>query len=238
MTTAVRRRCPYCGSGNISSLQKVRGWHCANCEQSFASHLIHAPRSDVALAGESRGDARWMVFMLPWFFIMMVAGIASLGFFNWQPSSHILPEGTEAEMRLTEEINRLRVEKGLQPLTASADLSLIAREHSRDMATRKFKESVTPDGIGPQHRVEAAGLQYACAENIFVHDEGFSQASKYIVKESVDSWKTSSVSMGNALGDYTLAGSGVTWSRRTCGLPGTPCYSVFVTTLFCKPTVS
>ncbi len=160
-----------------------------------------------------------------------------MAFFNWQPSIQTFPDGTEAEMRLAEEINKLRVDRGLQPLIASADLTLVAREHSKDMATRKFKDSVTPDGVGPQHHVDAAGLQYTCAENVFVHDEGFSQAAKYIAKESVDNWKTSETSIGNAFGEYTVVGPGVTWSRRTCGLPGTPCYNVYVTTLFCKPTV-
>ncbi len=187
---------------------------------------------------ESKTDARWLVFMLPWFFIMMVAGIASLAFFNWQPPMQTLPDGTEAEMRLTEEINALRLEKGLVPLTASTDITLVARQHSKDMATRKFSDSVSPDGLGPQHRVDAAGLEYTCAENVFVHDEGFSQAARYIAKESVASWKTNEAKLANAYGNYTLVGSGVTWSRRTCGLPGTPCYNVYVTTLFCKPIFS
>lgn len=235
MTTATKRRCPYCGSANITSLQKVRGWHCGNCEQSFTPQVLQA--ADEASA-DSRTDARWLAFMLPWFFIMMVAGIASLAFFNWQPSLQSLPDGAEAEMRLTEEINALRFERNLPPLTASAGLTLVARQHSKDMATRRFNDSVSPEGLGPQHRVDAAGLQYTCAENVFVHDEGFSQAARYIAKESVDSWKTNEARMANAYGGYTLIGSGITWSRRTCGLPGTPCYSVYVTTLFCKPIVS
>ncbi|MSQ32224.1 MAG: hypothetical protein EXR59_03170 [Dehalococcoidia bacterium] len=41
MTTATKRHCPYCGSRNITSLQRVRGWHCSNCEQSFTSQFLH-----------------------------------------------------------------------------------------------------------------------------------------------------------------------------------------------------
>lgn len=176
--------------------------------------------------------------MLPWFFIMMIAGIASLAFFNWQPEIQTLLDGTEAEMRLTEEINTLRTAQGLPPLIVSTDLTLIARQHSRDMATRKFSDSVSPDGFGPEHRLESAGLQYTCAENVFVHNEGLSQSAKYIAKESVANWQASEVKMANAYGDYSLIGSGVTSIRRTCGLPGMPCYEVYVTTLFCRPVTS
>ncbi|MSQ32225.1 MAG: CAP domain-containing protein [Dehalococcoidia bacterium] len=70
---------------------------------------------------------------------MMVAGIASLAFFNWQPEMQTFPDGTEVEMRLTEALNKLRLDRGLQPLTSSADLTFIARRHSKDMATRKLQ---------------------------------------------------------------------------------------------------
>jgi uncharacterized protein YkwD len=74
----------------------------------------------------------------------------------------------ELERGLLEEINRIRSERNLIPLTRSAELDAVARAHSLDMARRSYLAHESPEGRNPLHRLEAGhvvGFTLA-AENI------------------------------------------------------------------------
>lgn len=64
-------------------------------------------------------------------------------------------------------VNAIRVRNGLEPLKWHDRVAAVAREHSRDMAERKFFDHVNPDGKDPSQRIENRGLRYrAVGENI------------------------------------------------------------------------
>lgn len=56
-------------------------------------------------------------------------------------------------------LNVERARAGLVPLRRNAQLELASQRHSRDMATRKFFEHSSPEGIDPQQRMLAAGYR-------------------------------------------------------------------------------
>jgi len=84
-------------------------------------------------------------------------------------------------------INGARTEAGLAPLTRNGMLSLVASEHSKDMACRDFFDHINPDGQNPGDRVQEGGADFAppwrwIAENIGTHATA---------REQFDSWMAS-----------------------------------------------
>jgi len=84
-------------------------------------------------------------------------------------------------------INNARADAGLSPLTRDGMLSLVAIEHSHDMACRDFFDHINPDGQDPSDRVQEAGEAYAppwrwIAENI---------GTRATAREQLDSWMAS-----------------------------------------------
>lgn len=76
-------------------------------------------------------------------------------------SAHALEQATERAVAL------YRLREGVGELARSRTLDLMAREHSRDMASRRFAAHGTPDGRSTIERAAAYGLTYArIGENI------------------------------------------------------------------------
>jgi uncharacterized protein YkwD len=74
----------------------------------------------------------------------------------------------ELEHDLLEQVNRVRSERNLIPLTRSAELDAVARAHSLDMARRSYLAHESPEGHNPLHRLEAGHVDgfTLAAENI------------------------------------------------------------------------
>ncbi|HXV77969.1 MAG TPA: CAP domain-containing protein [Candidatus Polarisedimenticolaceae bacterium] len=81
------------------------------------------------------------------------------------------PEDTgRLEQAVIELVNRVRDEHGLGRLAGRADLAVVARRHSEEMARRDFVAHVDPDGHGTADRVLRAGLRFLqLGENIHMN---------------------------------------------------------------------
>jgi uncharacterized protein YkwD len=74
---------------------------------------------------------------------------------------------SEAELEMLRLLNDERLERGLSPLEPDLALQEVARGHSTDMFARGYFAHVTPDGVNPFQRMEAAGVTFAVAgENL------------------------------------------------------------------------
>ena len=76
-------------------------------------------------------------------------------------------ERAELEARMLEMVNAERTQRGLKPLQADAELTQVARAHSRDMFARSYFSHVSPDRDDPFDRMRAAKVRYLVAgENL------------------------------------------------------------------------
>jgi uncharacterized protein YkwD len=74
-------------------------------------------------------------------------------------------EDLEAKMLVL--INEERKKQELNPLTADPELTIVARNHSRDMFARGYFSHVTPEGKSPFDRINNAGVKFLTAgENL------------------------------------------------------------------------
>jgi len=75
----------------------------------------------------------------------------------------------ELEQRIHELINAQRKANNSSELAWDEELSRIARAHSEDMAKRKYFKHISPEGLTPMKRAEAAGYKTCqlMGENIF-----------------------------------------------------------------------
>jgi uncharacterized protein YkwD len=97
--------------------------------------------------------------------------------FCLQPS--VSPLGTQPqdtlyltlEQRALESVNRERVALGLRALQMDAHLTQAARQHSQDMAERRFMNHINPDGYSFVDRARLAGIRRTgrIAENLAMH---------------------------------------------------------------------
>ncbi|NYI06597.1 CAP domain-containing protein [Allostreptomyces psammosilenae] len=67
---------------------------------------------------------------------------------------------------VVELVNEQRLREGCPKLTADAELTRMARAHSRDMAERVYFSHTTPDGTSPIERADEAGAENFVGENI------------------------------------------------------------------------
>lgn len=72
--------------------------------------------------------------------------------------SRVVRWETEVETRLLEALNRMRRERGLAPLRQLTSVRRVARLHSLDQANRNYTSNVSPDGMGTEDRLKAAGI--------------------------------------------------------------------------------
>ncbi|MCH5185882.1 MAG: hypothetical protein J1F64_07135 [Oscillospiraceae bacterium] len=96
------------------------------------------------------------------------------------------------EVEVFNEVNRLRAENGLAPLTWSNSLAAVARAHSYDMAAGGYFSHTSLDGRSSSDRIENAGISYRrMAENI--------AAGQSTAAGAVDSWMNSEGHRANIL---------------------------------------
>lgn len=73
----------------------------------------------------------------------------------------------DLETRMLELVNDERTRHGLRPLQADAEMTEVARSHSRDMFARGYFSHVSPEGHDPFDRVRSAGVRFLTAgENL------------------------------------------------------------------------
>jgi uncharacterized protein YkwD len=72
-----------------------------------------------------------------------------------------------SEKEMLETVNVERIKRGIVGLSSDQTLTIIARDHSRDMLIRKYFSHVTPDGKTLKDRLAVFSVQYsAAAENL------------------------------------------------------------------------
>lgn len=110
------------------------------------------------------------------------------------------------EQRVLEEVNRERRSRGLKMLQADSRISRLAREHSRNMAERRFFSHQDPVKGDVGERLKAGHVKWtACAENIY-RATGKSDP----VRSAVRAWMNSQGHRENLLGrKYTRTGIGI-----------------------------
>jgi uncharacterized protein YkwD len=64
------------------------------------------------------------------------------------------------ETQIIDMVNAERTKQGLARLVVMPALRTVARNHSKDMATRLYSTHVSPDGKGPADRLKAAGVPF------------------------------------------------------------------------------
>lgn len=107
------------------------------------------------------------------------------------------------EQQVTELVNAQRALHGCRPVRADAKLHTAAQGHADDMAARGYYEHDTPEGVGPDARITAAGYGWSrWGENI---DRGPSSASR-----AVADWMSDAAHRDNILNcQFTHIGVGV-----------------------------
>ena len=79
------------------------------------------------------------------------------------------PAIAEMETRVRQQINQIREEQGLEPLTVNERLAQVARRYSQQMAQHDFFSHTGIDGSDVGDRVRAAGIAYwMVGENLFM----------------------------------------------------------------------
>ncbi|MFK0291245.1 sigma-70 family RNA polymerase sigma factor [Streptomyces sp. NPDC090442] len=113
------------------------------------------------------------------------------------------PTPPDLEEHVTALVNRQRAQAGCGPLRIDPRLHNAAQRHSADMATRNYYEHVSPDGVGPDARITAAGYEWSrWGENL---DRG--PASPAAV---VDDWMGDTPHRDNLLDcKFTAVGIGI-----------------------------
>jgi len=155
---------------------------------------------------------------------------------------------SELELQIHNLINNERESGGLHPLAFDTELSIIASEHSEDMAYRNFFAHDNPDGQDPTARGLQAG--YTChkelgggyytegiAENIFQNNlyDSYTEHGSFttydwntpeeIAQSTVDGWMHSSGHRQNILT--------TTYDREGIGVAVAEDKKIYVTENFC-----
>jgi uncharacterized protein YkwD len=116
------------------------------------------------------------------------------------------PELTRLEADLYDQVNAVRIERHLMPLSRSRALDAVARGHSLDMVNRSYVAHESPEGANAMHRLERARV------------EGFSLAAENIGatnragpnREIVSSWLASPIHRTNLLAPaFNATGIGI-----------------------------
>jgi uncharacterized protein YkwD len=72
------------------------------------------------------------------------------------------------EAEVVQQINAIRQQQGLSPLSTNSQLAQVARNYSRRMAEERFFAHTSPTGDTLVDRVRAAGIPYlAVGENLY-----------------------------------------------------------------------
>jgi uncharacterized protein YkwD len=107
-----------------------------------------------------------------------------------------LDEANAVERRAFEQTNVARVKNGLPKLVWDPELCGMAREHSKQMASRGYFSHETPDGLQLKERARARGILHfrVMGENI-AYNKGHDDPGSF----AVERWLTSSGHRANML---------------------------------------
>jgi uncharacterized protein YkwD len=110
------------------------------------------------------------------------------------------------EKQVLDEVNKVRRSRGLKALQADSKIGALARQHSRNMAERRFFSHDDPKHGDVGERLRAGGVDWmACAENIY-RDSGAPDPARSAVR----AWMSSAGHRRNLLSKtYTHTGIGV-----------------------------
>ena len=124
-------------------------------------------------------------------------------------------EPSEEEIEIFNKINDIRKEHNLSPLRLNKAVCYVARNHSEDMAERRYFSHDTPEGVTVYERLVNNNIYFIMAgENIFVSDNEY-------LNETVNDWMQSPGHRANILSDeWNEVGIGV-----NCIANGTYCYA-------------
>lgn len=108
-------------------------------------------------------------------------------------------------------VNERRRRHGCSTLGSDPHLAMIAREHSRDMATGDFFAHESPTGESTADRYDRAGYDWRrCGENISYKHPSSLRDAEAIATEFVEGWLDSPGHRENLLGsDWDVEGIGV-----------------------------
>ena len=99
-----------------------------------------------------------------------------------------LNEANEVERRAFERTNIERVKKGLPAFVWDADLCLMARKHSENMARRNFFSHVSPEGLRLRDRARAVGiLRFTVLGENIAYNLGYDDPGAF----AVENWMAS-----------------------------------------------
>jgi uncharacterized protein YkwD len=117
------------------------------------------------------------------------------------------------ESAVWERINAVRRSRKLAPLKVNERLVRVAREYSRQMATRRFFRHEGADGTRPADRARAGGVPYEMlGENLFM-----SENVREPVPAAVKGWMESDGHRENILRpEFTETGIGVWCEGDAC----------------------
>lgn len=105
--------------------------------------------------------------------------------------------------RLSELVNKKRIEANLPPLTLSSQLSTAATQKAADMFTKDYWAHVSPTGVSPWTFITSSGYDYLYAGENLAKDFNTSQ-------EVVEAWMNSPTHKANILkSEYTEIGLAV-----------------------------
>ena len=111
------------------------------------------------------------------------------------------------EMKLTAELNKVRTEKGLQPLSPDPGLSAVARARAEDMARSGYFSHQPPDGCDFRCLLSKQGVPFAWAGEIISWNNAPLDRT---VPMALGMWKNSPTHYGIIIGcQFTRMGTGV-----------------------------
>lgn len=141
-----------------------------------------------------------------------------------------------SELLVQERVNQFRLSKGLTTLSGNRWLADVARAHSEDMANRSYFGHRDPEGIGPQGRVEGAGLaDFSCGENLMVFTNAQEASPAFVSEQAFTGWFNSRGHYQNMVTPgYDIGGVGVFVKSKTIADSIPRRYDIYVTHLLCK----
>lgn len=167
---------------------------------------------------------------------LFVVGIAYALFTYVYPSeatnggSHKAIDTGAIENLVHKYVNEQRVKAGQAPLKLDQKISLVAQEHSKDMLEKNYYGHVSPDGINPSQRGQAAGV---CITGENINELGTKYGDRprnadETAQALVESWMKSPDHRYNILNpSFTMDGIGVVFDNTTDGQTG------YITQDFC-----
>jgi hypothetical protein len=137
----------------------------------------------------------------------------------YQDDGVALPNLGRYERTLLCLTNAVRNHAGLAPVHFDGRLGIAARDHSRDMVTRRYFSHTSPEGSTPSNRAQARGYPGGAAENIASSSQGTAISV-------FRAWRGSPGHNSNILGSYLATGIGI-WPGFATGGAGVTATQMF-----------